>query len=99
MMKKYSGIYKKDGKAFRYNYEWNIVEYICKASKQEIEDNKSWQEKFGKNLWDIDENGYIVVDSVGLSEMSWKDKEERDEYLGEWISEMQYECEMMAQFI
>lgn len=98
-MAKYSGIYKKDGKVFRYDYEHSIVEYICKAGKQELEDNKEWQKKFGKKLWDIDEKGYMVIDSVGLRAENWKDKEVRDEYLGEWIFEMKAECEMMAQFI
>lgn len=98
-MNKYSGIYKRNGKCFKYDFEHSIVEYVCKASKQELEDNKSWQEKFGKNLWDIDENGYIVIDSAGLRAENWKNKEVRDEYLDEWIFELQAECEAMVAFI
>lgn len=99
MMKKCSGIYKKDGKMFRYDFEHCIVEYVCKASKDEIANNKEWQSKYGRNLWDIDENGYMVIDSAGLRAENWKNKEVRDEYLAEWIEEMKYECEMMAQYI
>ena len=96
-MAKYSGIYKKDGKTFRYDYEHSIVEYICKAGKQELEDNKERQKKFGKKLWDIDEKGYMVIDSVGLRAENWKDKEVRDEYLGEWLFEMKAECDALVQ--
>lgn len=95
-MEKYSGVYKLEGKSFRYDFEHNIVEYICKAGKQEIEDNKEWQEKFGRNLWDIDENGYMVIDGAGLRPENWKSKDARDEYLREWIYEMKAEFEMMA---
>ena len=86
-MKK-SAVYKFKGKLFRYNFDECLVEYIAKATKEELEENKEWQKKFGKNLWDIDENGYIEIDAVGLRKENWTRKEVRDEYLSEWAAEM-----------
>ena len=95
-MKK-SAVYKFKGKLFRYNYDECLVEYLAKATKEELEDNVRWQEKYGKNLWDIDENGYIVSDEVGLQEANWKDKFARDEYLNEWVDELNYMAQTYAE--
>lgn len=95
-MSKYSGIYKRNGKCFKYDFEHSIVEYVCKASKEELADNEEWQKKFGKDLWDIDEAGYIVIDSAGLRAENWKNKEVRDEYLDEWLFELRAECEVLV---
>ena len=86
-MKK-SRVYKFEGKLFRYNFDECIVEYIAKATQEELEDNKEWQKKYGRNLWDIDENGYMEIDGVGLRKENWIRKEVRDEYLSEWVAEM-----------
>ena len=86
-MKKYSGVYKREGFSFRYNFERCIVEYVSKPSKEELADNEEWVAKFGKPLWDIEE-GFIVIDAVGLCPENWKNKEVRDEYLDEWIFEL-----------
>lgn len=63
-MRKKSGIYKYNGKCFRYDYEHAIVEYVAKATAQEKKDNEEWIAKFGKPLWDIDESGYQLEDFV-----------------------------------
>lgn len=88
IMEKFSGIYKRDGFSFRYNFDRCLVEYVSKASKEELADNEEWQQKYGRNLWDIDENGYIVIDAVGLRPENWKNKEARDGYLDEWIFDL-----------
>ena len=95
-MAKSSGVYKKDGFLFRYDFERSVVEYICKASAEDLEDNKRWQEEYKRDLWDIDKDGYMVLDSAGLSVENWKDKECRDEYLAEWIFELQAESSRLA---
>ena len=77
-------IYKRGKRTFRYNFDEAIVEYVAKATKDMLEDNKEWQAKRGENLWDIDEDGYMVLDSAGLSRANWKNKESRDYYLDEW---------------
>lgn len=88
-MKKYSRVYKLDGKSFRYDFEDCMVEYISKAGKDEIADNAEWMAKYGKPLWDIDESGYIVIERVGLRPENWKSKWPRDEYLSEWIADIE----------
>ena len=96
-MKK-SAVYKFRGKMFRYNFDECLVEYIAKATEEELEENKEWQKEFGKNLWDIDENGYIEIDAVGLRKENWTRKEVRDEYLAEWVAEMQEALEWELAF-
>ena len=87
-MKKISGIYKRGGQLFRYNYEHCVVEYVCKASQEELADNEEWLRKYGRKLWEIDESGYITIESVGLRPENWKNKEARNEYLDEWLFEL-----------
>ena len=84
-------IYKRGKRTFRYNFDEAIVEYVAKATKDMLEDNKEWQAKHGENLWDIDEDGYMVLDSAGLSRANWKNKESRDYYLDEWNYELDEE--------
>ena len=96
-MKK-SAVYKFRGKLFRYNFDECLVEYLAKATKEELEENKEWQKKYGKNLWDIDENGYIEIDAAGLRKENWTRKAVRDEYLSEWVAEMQEALEWELAF-
>ena len=72
-MKKFSRIYKVGNMRFRYNYEIHMLEYIAKAGKQELEDNKEWQEKYGRDLWEIGPDGYEVIDRSGLMLENWKE--------------------------
>lgn len=88
-MRKKSGIYKYNGKCFRYDYEHAIVEHVSKATAEEKKDNEEWTAKYGKPLWDIDENGYLLIDSIGLSRENWKDKEARNEYLEEYCYQLE----------
>ena len=88
-MKK-STVYKFRGRLFRYDYDCSVVELVSKASQEELDDNKRWQSKYGRNLWDIDENGYIVVDEIGLHKSNWMDKFARNDYLNEWVDELNY---------
>lgn len=96
-MKK-SRVYKFENRYFRYDFDNCIVQYLQKATEEEIQDNKDWQKKYGKNLWDIDKDGYIEVDAAGLRTENWKRKAVRDEYLAEWIAEMQEACAWEMQF-
>lgn len=87
-MKKTYYAYK--GKTFRYDWDNALVAWVTKANKEMMADNEEWREKYGKNLWDIDEKGYIEVDTYGLRNENWKDKETRNEYLDGFIAEMEY---------
>ena len=94
-MKK-SRVYKVEEKLFRYDYDNCIVEWVTKASKEELKDNAEWLEKYGKPLFDIDEHGYITNDGIGLRLENWKNKEVREEYLAEWANELNYEAECLV---
>ena len=89
-MKK-SRVYKLGKKLFRYDYDHCVVEYVTKPTAEELADNERWQRDYGHDLWDIDQ-GYIVVETIGLRLENWKDREARDEYLNEWIFEMDEYC-------
>lgn len=88
-MRKKFGIYKYNGKCFRYDFENAIVEYVSKATAEEKKDNEEWTAKYGKPLWEIDESGYMIVDSIWLSRENWKDKEARNEYLEEYCYQLE----------
>ena len=95
-----SRVYKVRNRLFRYDYDECVVEQISKADPEMYEDNKEWQAKHGRNLWDIDEDGYMVMHSVGLMLENWKDKESRNEYLEMWADELnEEESWMVSDFI
>lgn len=85
-------LFEKIGKkTFRYNPDRCIVEYVTKATPDMYADDAEWMEKHGRPLWGIDKDGYIVLDSAGLSLEHWKNKEDRIMYLTEWDWEI--DCE------
>ena len=92
-----SKIYKINGKLFRYDFDCSIVEYVVKASKEEIEEDKCWKEKYGHSLYGIDETGYTVLDSVGLHKDNWTNKASRNEYLEMWAEELKEEERYMIE--
>lgn len=94
-MKK-SGIYKFGGKIFRYDFDHCLVELLAKATKQELDDNAEWLAKYGKPLWDIDSDGYIEIAAAGLRKENWQRRAVRDEYLAEWIAEIEEDAAIMA---
>ena len=95
-MKRFSGVYKRGGKCFRYDFQNCLVQLVYKAGEEELADNAEWMAKHGEPLWDIDESGYMVSQSVGLRPENWKNKAVRDEYLDEWLFELDEElaCEV-----
>jgi len=88
--------YESNKKMFRYNRERAEVSYVAKATAEEIADNQKWLEKYGKPLFEIQSDGYVVINSVGLSRENWDDKEARDEYLNEWCMQMEEELAYMT---
>lgn len=96
-MKKQSAIYKRNGKAFRYDYRSCLVSLMMKAGPEERQENENWIARFGRPLWDIDEDGYMELSTVGLMREDWDDKEARNEYLDGWMEEMEEETACMAE--
>ena len=91
-----SAPYKFRGKLFRYDFDDGIVEYICKATREMIADNEEWQSRHGCDLWDIDKDGYHVLDSAGLCKENWVCKESRDSYLKSWMDAYEDECDALV---
>lgn len=91
-----SGIYKRGGKLFRYDFDRAIVERVVKATQDMIDDEIEWEQKHGSQLWGIDPDGYVVINSAGLRRENWTRKAVRDEYLDEWIGEIEEEAACLA---
>lgn len=91
-----SKVYKFRGQFFRYDFKNGLVERLAKATDQERKDNEEWLAKYGKPLWKIDSEGYIEIEAVGLMRENWKRKAVRDEYLAEWIAEIEEDTAVMA---
>lgn len=86
-----SKVYKLDGRLFRYDFDNAVVEYIVKADNEYLKDNEEWLQKYGRPLFDIDHDGYIVLDSIGLSLENWQDREARNGYLESWAMDLDEE--------
>lgn len=89
--------YKYGKRMFRYDFDNAIAELVVKADKQMLEDNKEWQAKWGKDLWDIDEDGYMVMQEIGFSRADWKSKADRDSCLEMWCYDMDIEAKYLAE--
>lgn len=87
--------YEGEKKSFQYNRERAEVSYVAKATANEIADNREWVAKYGKPLFEIQDDGYMVINSIGLSRENWDDKEVRDKYLQEWCMQMEEELAYM----
>lgn len=91
-----SNPYKFYGKLFRYDFDWSVVEYIAKATEEDIADEAKWKEKHGEPLLGIDNDGYMVISTVGFQKDNWKSKVTRDEYLSEWCCDLDGESSALA---
>lgn len=88
--------YKVSGKLFRYDFDSSTVEYIAKAGTEEIEADREWKETHGRSLYGIGDDGYMVLDTIGLNRKNWEDKGARDEYLAAWAVDLDAELEEMT---
>lgn len=91
-----SNIYTMKGKKFRYNFDACIVEYIQKADEETLAAEAEWKQKHGSGLYGIGDDGYIILDTIGLSSENWNDREARDGYLSGWCDDLDGELERMS---
>ena len=85
-----SEVVKVQNKLFRYDYENCLVEYVSEVTDEIKADNKEWQEKYHKDLFEV-VDGYVVNSTVGLRKENWDNPDAREEYLSEWIMDMEEE--------
>ena len=87
--------YKVSGKLFRYDFDSSTVEYIAKAEPEEIEADREWKRSHGRSLYGIGEDGYMVLDTIGLNRKNWEDRGARD-----WAVDLDAElAAMTADFV
>lgn len=90
--------YRFQKKLFRYDFEDCVVEYIAKADSETIADDEEWKKTHnGRSLYDIDQDGYMVLATAGLRKENWTRKAVRDEYLEEWCGELDFESSVLVQ--
>lgn len=94
-MSVYKMNYEGKEKCFQYDRKRAMVYLVAKATEEDVKENEDWKKKYGHNLWDINSDGYMKINSVGLGRENWDDKEARDEYLREWCFEMNEELAYM----
>ena len=81
-----SNPYKLNGKLFRYNFDTCVVEYIQKADQETMQEDAEWKRNHdGRSLYNVGDDGYIILETIGLSRENWKDKEARDGYLSGFL--------------
>lgn len=90
-----SNPYKAFGKLFRFDYDRSIVEYIVKAETKDVESDRKWKETYGVSLYGIKEDGYMVANTIGLSQENWENQDVRDEYLASWSADLDEELKSM----
>jgi len=88
--------YEGEKKKFQYDRENATILHVAKATAEDIAVNQEWVTKYGKPLFEIQDDGYMVIDSIGLSRKNWDDKEARNEYLNEWCMQMEEELAYMT---
>lgn len=88
--------YEMNGKVFRYDFDRCVVEYISKADADMMAEDAEWQQKHGSKLYGIGDDGYMLLATVGLWKDNWTNKAARDEYLSEWVFELDEEFAALA---
>ena len=88
--------YQLNGKLFRFDFDHSMVEYIYKADAEDIALEEEWEKTHDDRIYEIDADGYIVMDAAGLHKDNWTNKAARDEYLSAWIVDLDEEAEAMA---
>lgn len=89
--------YKLNGKLFRFDFDTCIVEYIMKADEEDLKSDAEWKQTHGgRSLLGIGDDGYIILDSIGLSGENWENKEARDSYLSGWCNDLDEELACMT---
>lgn len=91
-----SEIYHLDGKLFRYDFDNCVVEYVHKATEEDKQEEAEWLRDHDRPLYGIDADGYMTLDSAGLSLENWQHKGLRREYLSQWIVDLDEEARALA---
>lgn len=91
-----SSLYQFRGRLFRYNYQNSMVEYICKADPEDVADDEARVAAHKPPLYNIDEEGFMVITTIGLHRDNWNNEGARREYLSQWSNELDEEVASLA---
>lgn len=81
-----SKIYEYRGRKFRYNYEKSVIEHVDQLTPTEVGVNEKYRKKYGKPIFETDENRYYVFTEIEMSAEDWKNKATRDRRLEKWCA-------------
>ena len=87
--------FRFQNKLFRYDFDSATLEYIVKATKEDIADEEETFRKLGRHLCEI-VDGYMILDTVGLRRENWNNKAARNEYLFQWCADLDEEMACMV---
>ena len=83
MKKRYSEIYKRKDKSFRYDFERQLVSYVYVVEEDE-------------EILDAKKGEIIELDTAGLKVENWKNKGSRNMYLDEFIYDIEEELKYLV---
>lgn len=99
-----SDIYEYQGKKFRYNFDTRSVEYGYFQTAEQLQESvKKGQMESGEEYTDKQINliygkpGWNIIDTIGLSINNWYDVETRNDYLDDYIYQMEEEISYILQ--
>ena len=95
-MERYSEVYTFEGRLFRYDYNSSNAELLGKADENVLLMEKEWERDFNEPLFHIGADGLYVVTEIGFNAENWKNKAVRDEYLFEWIAQIEEDVRWLA---
>lgn len=91
-----SVVYELYGKLFRYDFDNCVVEYVHKATEEDMREEAEWLRDHDRPLYGIDADGYMTLDSVGLRLENWEHEGFRREYLSQWCADLDEEAQALA---
>ncbi len=96
--------YKLEGHSYMFFYDKanGLVISTMPYEYQERQADEDWSREYGEPLYDtitVDGKKYVELESVGLTYENWQNQAERDEYLHEWINNIEIKAEELANTI
>ena len=81
-----SNIYEYRGRKFRYNYDAEAIEHVDRLTPTEVGINEKYRKKYGKPIFETDENRYYVFSEIKMSVEEWENNDIRDKRLDSWCA-------------
>lgn len=76
-MKNYSNVITVGSRNFRYDYAAKEVQWVHKASEEDIKEEMEWLAESDEPLYGIDAEGYMVNETYSMPLEVWNDEGRR----------------------